>query len=78
MIDFDYLLNWLKYRRIKKNRKLAQKTLMDLNSLSVTMHGRLMLAKVCNDPDNGLPDEIRRMYWVLLREAPIREYSEWN
>lgn len=78
MYDFGYILNWLHYRKVRKNRLLAQKAFLDLNSLTVTIHGRLMLAKVCQDPDNGLPDEIRHMYWVLLKDAPIREYAQWN
>jgi hypothetical protein len=78
MIDFSYFLNWFKYRKVKKNRKIVQGMLLELNSLTVTIHGRVMLTKVCQDPDNGLPYEIRRMYWVLLKEAPIREYSQWN
>lgn len=78
MIDFGDFLNWLKHRKVKKNRKLCQKMLMDLNSMTVTIHGRLMLTKVCQDPDNGLPDSIRRMYWILMTEAPIQEYAVLN
>lgn len=78
MFDFSDLLNWLKYRKLKKNRKTIEQSFTDLNALTVTIHGRFMLAKVCQDPDNGLPDHIRRMYWVLLKEAPIKEWAQWN
>lgn len=78
MIDFSYFLNWFKHKKLNKSRIKAQKMLLTLNALTVTIHGRLMLTKVCNDPDNGLPDEIRRMYWILLKDAPIRQYSQWN
>ena len=78
MIDFGDFLRWLNYRKLKKNRKVIEKSMVDLNSLTVTIHGRLMLTKVCQDPDNGLPREIRRMYWILLQEAPIQEWSMWN
>lgn len=78
MIDFGDFLRWLNYRKLKKTRKIIEKSMMDLNALTVTIHGRLMLTKVCKDPDNGLPNEIRRMYWILLQEAPINEWSMWN
>lgn len=52
--------------------------MLQLNSLTVTIHGRLMLSKVIHDSDNGLPDEIRRMYAVLLHEAPVREWAIRN
>lgn len=41
-------------------------------------HGRLMLMKVCQDETNGLDPEIRRMYWVILKEAPVAEWAMWN
>ena len=69
---------WWKYRTVKKNRTIAQNSLLELNSLTVTMHGRVMLRKVIQDPDNGLPSEIRRMYYVLLVEAPVQEWAMWN
>lgn len=78
MIDFSYFLTWLRYRKVKKARKIAQKIMLDLNSMTVTIHGRLMLSKVCQDPDNGLPYEIRRIYWILLKEAPIKQWAQWN
>lgn len=78
MIDFSYFQNWLRYRKIKKNRILFQRALLDLNALTVTIHGRLMLSQVIHDPDNELPDEIRRLYWVLLKEAPIQEWAQLN
>lgn len=78
MIDFGLFLNWLRYRKIKKNRIIVEKSMLDLNNLTVTIHGRLMLSKVYQDPDNGLPNEIRRMYWVLLKEAPIKQWAQWN
>lgn len=78
MFDFGPFLDWLKYRKVRKNRKIIQQSLVDLNALTVTVHGRIMLQKVCQDPDNGLPNEIRRMYWVLLKEAPLKEWAIWN
>jgi hypothetical protein len=78
MIDFSYLLNWLRYRKTKKNRIIVEKSMLNLSYMTVTIHGRLMLSKVYQDPDNGLPNEIRRMYWILLKEAPIREWAQWN
>lgn len=78
MIDFSYLLSWLRYRKLTKSRQRCEKMMLDINSLTVTIHGRLMLSKVYQDPDNGLPSEIRRMYWILLKEAPIREWAQWN
>ncbi len=77
-VDPSKLVRWLKYRKVQKNRLISQNSLMELNSLTVTIHGRLMLTQVIHDPDNGLPDEIRRMYYVLLTEAPIKEWAMWN
>jgi hypothetical protein len=37
-----------------------------------------MLTEVCHDEENGLPVEIRRMYWILMQEAPIKEWAQWN
>lgn len=77
-IDLGATLRWLKYRKIQKNRKVTEKALLQLNALTVTIHGRQMLTAVCKDEGNGLPNEIRRMYWILLTEAPIKEWSQWN
>lgn len=78
MFDLGDILKWLKYRKIVKNRKITEEAMMTLNALTVTIHGRLMLSEVCRDEENGLPIEIRRMYWVLLKEAPIQEYAQRN
>lgn len=78
MYDLGSILSWLKYRKVVKNRKIAEEALLTLNALTVTIHGRQMLSKVCMDEDNGLPIEIRRMYWVLLQSAPIEEYAQRN
>lgn len=78
MIDFAPFLKWLKYQRVKRVRKNGQRMLLDLNALTVTIHGRYMLTQVIQDPDNGLPDEIRHMYWILLKEAPIKQWAQWN
>lgn len=78
MLDLGAILSWLRYRKIAKNRKITEAALLQLNSLTVTIHGRLMLSKVCLDEENGLPPEIRRMYWVLLQAAPIREWAAKN
>lgn len=76
--DLGAILSWLKYRKIVKNRKIIESAMIQLNALTVTIHGRLMLSKVCLDEDNELPIEIRRMYWVLLKGAPIQEYAQRN
>lgn len=78
MINVAGIIVWFQYRKLKKNRKLVQQTLLDLSYLTVTIHGRLMLEQVCLDPDNSLPYEIKRMYWVLLKDAPIKEWAQWN
>lgn len=78
MIDLSAILSWLRYRKILRNRKIVESSLIELNSLTVTIHGRLMLSKVCLDEDNDLPYEIRRMYWTLLQNAPIQDYAEMN
>lgn len=78
MTDLGDILEWLRYRKVKKNRKITEDALMHLNNLTVTYHGRIMLAAVCMDPDNELPTEIRRMYWVLLQSAPVKEFAQWN
>lgn len=75
---FSKTRNWFKYRKVLKNRRIIQKSLVDLNAMTVTIHGRIMLSQVVKDPDNGLPNEIRRMYLVLLHEAPIKEWAMRN
>lgn len=78
MVDFDNFLSWLNYQKILKKRKRSEKMLLELNALTVTIHGRYMLTKICQDPDNGLPNEIKRMYWLLLLEAPVQHWAQWN
>jgi hypothetical protein len=78
MPELGAILSWLRYRRVLKNRKITQEALMKLHSLTVTIHGRQMLTEVCHDEENGLPVEIRRMYWILMQEAPIKEWAQWN
>jgi hypothetical protein len=78
MGDLGAILAWLRYRKVVKNRKITEDALLRLNALTVTIHGRLMLSKVCLDEDNGIPIEIKRMYWVLLQQAPIQEYAQRN
>lgn len=78
MYNFSDILEWLKIRKLVKNRKITEAVLLTLNSLTVTVHGRQALSQVCLDPENGLPPEIRRMYWVLLQEAPLEEYASYN
>lgn len=77
-IDLGAILVWLKNRRAKKKLQTIQTAMLQLNALTVTIHGRQLLSTVCKDEGNGLPNEIRRMYWVLLKEAPIKEWSQWN
>ena len=76
--DLVDILAWLKYRRAQKNRRIAEKALLEINSLTVTIHGRQMLSAMCLDNENGIRPEIRRMYWALLKTAPVSEYAEWN
>lgn len=76
--NFGSIINWLERRKIRKRREVVAKALRDLNSLSVTFHGRLMLMEVCQDETNGLDPEIRRMYWVILKEAPVDQWAVWN
>lgn len=78
MPDLGDILAWLRYRKIARNRKTAERVLLELNSLTVTIHGRQMLSAVCKDEENGLPDEIKRMYWILLQQAPIQQYAQMN
>lgn len=68
----------MKRRKIQKRRDIVYEGLHDLNSLTVTIHGRLMLSKVCQDPDNRLDPEIKRMFLVLLQTAPVEQYAMWN
>ncbi len=78
MIDYGAFLNWLKYRKLKKRRKIIESGLMDLHVLSVTYHGRIMLKRVLDDADNGLPEEIRIIYWNQLINAPVDQMAMWN
>lgn len=72
------LYKLLTQRRINKRRKIVGEALLELNALTVTLHGRLALMKVINDPDNGLDFVLRRMYSVVLLNAPLREWAQWN
>jgi hypothetical protein len=67
-----------RYRKLLKNRRIIQQSLIDLNALTVTVHGRTMLTQVIHDPDNGLPDEIRYMYQTLLKQAPVKVWASRN
>lgn len=72
------VLQWMTNRRVKKRRTVVATGLKELNSLSVTYHGRMMLAEVINDPDNELEPELRRMYLVILQSAPVDVWAKWN
>ncbi len=78
MINLGTVIEWLRYRKTVRNRKITQESLLQLNSLTVTLHGRLMLSQMCLDENSDLPYEIKRMYWALLQSAPIQEYAQWN
>lgn len=77
-MDLGAILNWLKYRKNAKNKEIAETVLMNLHSMTVTVHGRQLLSQICADEDNDLLPEIRRMYWILLEEAPIALWASWN
>lgn len=78
MTNLSDMIGWLEQRKNVRNRKITEAALLKINSLTVTIHGRLQLSEICLDEENDLPYEIRRMYWVLLREAPIEEYAILN
>lgn len=80
MLDFltDSLLAWKKRRREAKHQKLVYDMIRELHSLTVTVHGRMLLGNVIKDMDNGLEPEIRRMFYVLVHNAPLDEWSVWN
>lgn len=78
MLDLGAILSWLNYRKAAKNQKIAEAAMLKLNSMTVTIHGRLLLSQICLDENNGLPIEVKRMYWTLLQTAPIKEYAQRN
>lgn len=51
---------------------------MELHHMTVHYKGRLMLALMINDPNNGLDFSLRRMYAIVLQAAPIQEWARWN
>lgn len=77
-MDLGAILKWLKYRKAAKNRKIIESILTNLNSLTVTVHGRQLLSAALHDEESDLPPEIRRMYWILLQSAPVEEYASYN
>lgn len=72
------VLKWVSNRRVLKRRTVVATGLKELNALSVTYHGRMMLAEVINDPDNELEPALRRMYLVILQSAPVEVWAKWN
>jgi len=77
-MNLNDMLKWLKNRKIVRNRKIVEAALLNLNSLTVTIHGRLALSEICLDENDDTPYDVKRMYWLLLQEAPIREFAELN
>lgn len=77
MNDLGAVLDWLKYRRRRKEERLAAKAHEELFYKTVTIHGRQELAEMMRNEEE-IPSYVRRMYWVLLDSAPIREWSIWN
>lgn len=71
------VLSWLKYRKAKKQRDADYAAHQRLFEKTVTIHGRLELGAKIRDED-GLPAEIRRMYYGLVKDAPVKEWSMWN
>lgn len=78
MVELRDILRWLKQRKIRQRRKIAEEALMELHEMSVTIHGRLMLKNACLNPNNGLREEIRVIYWNLLENAPVDQMARWN
>lgn len=77
MIDLEEIISWLRYRRLKKQREADAKAHKRLFEKTVTVHGRIELGHLVKD-EEGLPPEIRRMYYGLLIDAPLKEWSVWN
>lgn len=77
-MNLRQIVDWLEERKVQKRRRIVYQGLKDLHDMTVTIHGRVMLTKVCNDSESDLDPEIRRMYWVLLQAAPIEEWSNRN
>lgn len=77
-MDLGMILDWLRRRRTLKRRRIAGRILKEIHTLTVTIHGRSMLTQVIDDLENGLDPEIRRMYWILLENAPIEQWANWN
>lgn len=78
MFTINDIFSWMERRKIRKEQKIYEDNLLFLNLLTVTYHGRMQLMSLITDYDNGIRPEIRRMYWVLLQDAPVREYAETN
>jgi len=78
MLDLGDILAWLRARKMKKSVKIAEGVLKDLHALTVTMHGRILLAEVCEDEDNDLAPELRHIFWVLLSNAPLELCASLN
>ena len=72
------MLRWLRKRRSQKQKELVQQVIRELHTLTVTVHGRLILKDLYTDRENGIDPEIKRMYYVLVMNAPLEEWSEWN
>lgn len=72
------VLNWVRQKRHKKQQKIVYQVIRELHNLTVTVHGRLLLKNLYSDPDNGIEPEIKRMYYVLVINAPLSEWSQWN
>lgn len=71
-------MNWRDRRKIRKNREVIAQGFHDLLLMSVTFHGRLQLAEVINDGDNGLDPYTRRMYLIALETAPVEDWAMDN
>lgn len=77
MLDLGNILSWLKFRNDRKRRREDLAAHRRLFEKTITVHGRLELGILVRD-EEGLPAEIRRMYYGILTDAPLKEWSVWN
>lgn len=76
MIELSVIQDWLKARKLRKKKRQEWKIHKELFAKTVTIHGRLELSNIVQD--ESYPAEMRRMYYTILKDAPIQEWSIWN
>lgn len=77
-MNLPSVVRLLKRRRDRRHRRIVTSAMQELYVLTVTIHGRSFLNKVCQDYDNDLDPTLRYMYWILLVNAPIEEWASRN